>query len=116
MPWFGHRRRQGFEQHCNFLINTGTATAADLEALGEEVRRRVLAETGVVLSWEIHRVGVPAGMAFGSLRNEQAVAVLMGGWSSERQGRWSRPLQRALEERLRRARSTSGAIRSTCRG
>lgn len=48
------------EQHCNFLINTGAATAADLEALGEEVRRRVLAETGVVLSWEIHRVGVPA--------------------------------------------------------
>jgi UDP-N-acetylmuramate dehydrogenase len=48
------------EQHCNFLINTGTATAADLEALGEEVRRRVLVATGVVLSWEIHRVGVPA--------------------------------------------------------
>jgi UDP-N-acetylmuramate dehydrogenase len=48
------------EQHCNFLINTGTATAADLEALGEEVRRRVLAETGVVLSWEIHRVGMLA--------------------------------------------------------
>ena len=48
------------EQHCNFLINTGTATAADLEALGEEVRRRVLVETGVTLSWEIHRVGVPA--------------------------------------------------------
>ena len=48
------------EQHCNFLINTGTATAADLEALGEEVRRRVLVETGVMLSWEIHRVGVPA--------------------------------------------------------
>lgn len=48
------------EQHCNFLINTGTATAADLEALGEEVRRRVLGETGVILSWEIHRVGVPA--------------------------------------------------------
>jgi UDP-N-acetylmuramate dehydrogenase len=49
------------EQHCNFLINTGTATAADLEALGEEIRRRVLVETGVTLSWEIHRVGVPAG-------------------------------------------------------
>jgi UDP-N-acetylmuramate dehydrogenase len=46
-------------QHCNFLINTGTATAADLETLGEEVRRRVLAETGVVLEWEIRRVGVP---------------------------------------------------------
>ena len=48
------------EQHCNFLINTGHATAADLERLGEEVRRRVLAATGVTLSWEIHRVGVPA--------------------------------------------------------
>lgn len=48
------------EQHCNFLINTGAANAADLEALGEEVRRRVLVETGVMLSWEIHRVGVAA--------------------------------------------------------
>ena len=46
------------EQHCNFLINTGTATAADLEALGEEVRRRVFAETGVRLEWEIDRIGV----------------------------------------------------------
>ena len=45
-------------QHCNFLINTGTASAADLETLGEEVRRRVLAETGVVLEWEIRRIGV----------------------------------------------------------
>jgi len=48
------------EQHCNFLINTGDATAADLETLGEEVRRRVFAETGVTLEWEIRRVGVPA--------------------------------------------------------
>lgn len=48
------------EQHCNFLINTGTATAADLEGLGEEVRRRVLETTGVALRWEIHRIGVPA--------------------------------------------------------
>ncbi len=48
------------EKHCNFLINTGTATAADLEALGEEVRRRVLEATGVALEWEIRRVGVPA--------------------------------------------------------
>jgi UDP-N-acetylmuramate dehydrogenase len=48
------------EQHCNFLINTGHATAADLETLGEEVRRRVLLATGVTLAWEIHRVGVPA--------------------------------------------------------
>jgi UDP-N-acetylmuramate dehydrogenase len=45
--------------HCNFLINTGQATAADLEALGEEVRRRVLETSGVALEWEIRRVGVP---------------------------------------------------------
>jgi UDP-N-acetylmuramate dehydrogenase len=49
------------EKHCNFLINTGSATAADLEGLGEEVRRRVYAATGVRLEWEIHRIGVPAG-------------------------------------------------------
>ncbi len=48
------------EQHCNFLVNTGDATAADLERLGEEVRRRVLVATGVTLAWEIHRVGVAA--------------------------------------------------------
>ncbi|HVM84762.1 MAG TPA: UDP-N-acetylmuramate dehydrogenase, partial [Candidatus Binatia bacterium] len=48
------------EKHCNFLINTGTATAADLEALGEEVRRRVKAQSGVELQWEIKRIGVPA--------------------------------------------------------
>jgi UDP-N-acetylmuramate dehydrogenase len=49
------------EKHCNFLINTGTATAADLEGLGEELRRRVHAATGVKLEWEIHRIGIPAG-------------------------------------------------------
>lgn len=49
------------EKHCNFLINTGAATAADLEGLGEEVRRRVLASTGVRLEWEIKRIGLPAG-------------------------------------------------------
>ncbi|MFO1156318.1 MAG: UDP-N-acetylmuramate dehydrogenase [Rhodospirillales bacterium] len=48
------------EQHCNFLINRGDATAADLETLGEEVRRRVLAATDVTLEWEIRRIGVPA--------------------------------------------------------
>jgi UDP-N-acetylmuramate dehydrogenase len=48
------------EKHCNFLINTGSATAADLEALGEEVRRRVLATSGVALHWEIRRLGIPA--------------------------------------------------------
>ncbi len=44
--------------HCNFLINRGAATAADIEALGEEVRRRVKAASGVELEWEIKRVGV----------------------------------------------------------
>jgi len=48
------------ELHCNFLINSGNATAADLEALGEEVRRRVRAHSGVELEWEIRRIGVSA--------------------------------------------------------
>ena len=46
------------EKHTNFLINTGNATSADIEALGEEVRRRVKAKSGVELQWEIQRVGV----------------------------------------------------------
>jgi UDP-N-acetylmuramate dehydrogenase len=46
-------------QHTNFLINTGNATAADLEGLGEEVRRRVYDNSGVVLEWEIRRIGRP---------------------------------------------------------
>ena len=46
------------EKHCNFLINTGDATAADLEALGEEVRRRVKKMSGIELQWEIRRIGV----------------------------------------------------------
>ncbi len=45
------------EKHCNFLVNSGTATAADVEALGEEVRRRVAESTVVTLEWEIRRVG-----------------------------------------------------------
>ncbi|MDX1581683.1 MAG: hypothetical protein R3360_08675, partial [Alphaproteobacteria bacterium] len=45
------------ERHCNFLINTGTATSADLEELGEEVRRRVIDRFGITLEWEIRRVG-----------------------------------------------------------
>jgi UDP-N-acetylmuramate dehydrogenase len=48
------------ELHCNFLINSGGATAADIEALGENVRRRVKETSGVVLEWEIERIGVPA--------------------------------------------------------
>ncbi|HAX90668.1 MAG TPA: UDP-N-acetylenolpyruvoylglucosamine reductase [Rhodospirillaceae bacterium] len=47
------------DKHCNFLINTGSATAADIEALGEEVRRRVLEEFDIELRWEIRRIGLP---------------------------------------------------------
>lgn len=45
------------EKHCNFLLNLGEATSADIEALGEEVRRRVKAQSGIELEWEIQRVG-----------------------------------------------------------
>ena len=45
------------EKHCNFLINTGDASAADLEGLGEEIRRRVIEDAGVTLEWEIRRLG-----------------------------------------------------------
>jgi UDP-N-acetylmuramate dehydrogenase len=57
----GLRRGQAqvSELHCNFLLNNGGATAADLEGLGEEVRRRVFAASGVSLHWEIKRIGVP---------------------------------------------------------
>ncbi|GAA0599856.1 UDP-N-acetylmuramate dehydrogenase [Craurococcus roseus] len=48
------------EKHCNFLLNTGGGAAAELEALGEEVRARVLAHSGVSLEWEIKRIGVEA--------------------------------------------------------
>jgi len=46
------------EKHCNFLLNLGGASSADIEGLGEEVRRRVKADAGVELEWEIQRVGV----------------------------------------------------------
>ncbi|MCB2106456.1 MAG: UDP-N-acetylmuramate dehydrogenase, partial [Rhodobacteraceae bacterium] len=48
------------EKHCNFLINTGAATAADLEDLGDDVRRRVKKATGMTLNWEIRRIGLRA--------------------------------------------------------
>ena len=53
-----HGAAQVSEKHCNFLINVGDATAADIEALGEEVRARVKAKSGIELEWEIKRVGV----------------------------------------------------------
>jgi UDP-N-acetylmuramate dehydrogenase len=48
------------ELHCNFLINRGGATAADIEMLGETVRKRVKENSGVELEWEIKRIGVPS--------------------------------------------------------
>jgi UDP-N-acetylmuramate dehydrogenase len=46
------------EKHCNFLLNLGEATSSDIENLGEEVRRRVVEKTNIMLEWEIQRVGV----------------------------------------------------------
>jgi UDP-N-acetylmuramate dehydrogenase len=45
------------EKHFNFLINLGAASAADIESLGEEVRRRVFEHSGIRLHWEIRRIG-----------------------------------------------------------
>src|SRR5712664_4265162 len=47
------------EMHCNFLINTGTATGHDIETLGETVRARVKENCGIELHWEIKRIGIP---------------------------------------------------------
>ena len=47
------------EKHSNFMINTGGASAADLETLGEDVRKKVYANSGITLEWEIKRVGDP---------------------------------------------------------
>ena len=46
------------EKHCNFLLNLGNATSAEIEELGEEVRRRVYDRTNIILEWEIQRIGV----------------------------------------------------------
>jgi UDP-N-acetylmuramate dehydrogenase len=45
------------EKHCNFLLNLGQASAAELEELGEEVREKVRAMSGIALEWEIKRIG-----------------------------------------------------------
>ena len=52
-----HGDAQVSEKHCNFLLNLGSATSAEIEELGEEVRRRVEAKTNILLEWEIQRVG-----------------------------------------------------------
>lgn len=53
-----HGEAQVSEKHCNFLLNLGAATSTEIEALGEEVREKVKAQSGVELEWEIQRVGV----------------------------------------------------------
>jgi len=53
------------ELHCNFMINTGNATAADLENLGEEVRQRVFSVTGIELRWEIEKIGDERSVCIG---------------------------------------------------
>jgi UDP-N-acetylenolpyruvoylglucosamine reductase len=63
-------------QHCNFMINTGNASAADLEALGTSIQQKVRKKSGIELHWEIKRVGRAMG---------KKIAVLMGGMSPERQ-------------------------------
>lgn len=55
------------DKHCNFLINTGAATATDIETLGEEVRRRVFETSGIRLDWEIRRIGVPSQRGPGAI-------------------------------------------------
>ncbi|QRG08013.1 UDP-N-acetylmuramate dehydrogenase [Xanthobacter dioxanivorans] len=55
-------RAQVSQLHTNFLINLGGATAAEIEGLGEEVRRRVKAHSGIELEWEIKRIGLPRGL------------------------------------------------------
>ncbi len=59
------------EKHCNFLINTGGATAGEIEALGEELRRRVKAQSGIDLHWEIKRIGLAADHPEAIRREEQ---------------------------------------------
>lgn len=54
------------EKHCNFMINTGSASASDLENLGNEIIRRVAEQTGLTLRWEIRRIGEPLPLATAS--------------------------------------------------
>ena len=69
------------EKHCNFLLNLGGATSADIEALGEDVRARVKAHSGVTLEWEIERVGMFAGDA-----DQKRVGMFAGDADQKRVG------------------------------
>jgi UDP-N-acetylmuramate dehydrogenase len=67
------------EKHTNFLINTGSATAADLEGLGEEVRRRVYETSGILLEWEIERIGRPVPRIGPAAASSRSFADLANG-------------------------------------
>ncbi len=69
------------EKHTNFLLNTGDATSADIEALGEEVRARVKAKSGIDLQWEIQRVGIYAESA-----TQERVGIYAESATQERMG------------------------------
>jgi UDP-N-acetylmuramate dehydrogenase len=91
------------EKHSNFLINTGEATAADLEGLGEDVRKKVFQSSGIELHWEIMRVGEPAPDSeerLGTLRHQ-------GGYveqdTPESGGNHGRPVGRARSFAVDRA-------------
>ena len=90
------------EKHCNFLLNLGNASSADIEALGEDVRAKVKAQSGVTLDWEIQRVGILAGSA-----DKQRVGMLADSADKQRVGmladsadkqRVGLPADRAIEE------------------
>ena len=70
------------EMHCNFLINTGSATGHDIETLGETVRARVKENSGIELHWEIKRIGIPL--------------IVIPGRSRERSNPESRDLQEEI--------------------
>ena len=64
------------DKHCNFLINTGAASASDLETLGEKVRRRVLEKQGISLQWEIERIGERVDAELSRRIRQTAFAIL----------------------------------------
>ena len=67
------------EMHCNFLINTGNATGHDIETLGETVRERVKANSGIELHWEIKRIGIPASCHSGCSEHELSAQLRIPG-------------------------------------
>ena len=78
------------EMHCNFLINTGNATGHDIETLGETVRERVKANSGIELHWEIKRIGIDSNhvakliIHSSHMARLMRITILFGGTNKER--------------------------------